>query len=116
MLEHTVFAGNDYGTSRRLVQEQLQAGKNVVLSLEVDRAAQIKANLPEAVCIYIAPSSPAILRARYEQTARSKYEVEVRMQAAEAQARLASFCDFEIPSDDYPAAVEALNTLIDRLA
>ena len=45
LLETTEFAGNDYGTSRRLVQEQLDAGKNVLLNLEIDRAAQVKASI-----------------------------------------------------------------------
>ena len=50
LLECTEFAGNDYGTSRRLVLEQLEAGKNVLLarstfevSARMDRAAQEKA-------------------------------------------------------------------------
>ena len=53
LLEATEFAGNDYGTSRRRVTEQLDAGKNVLLNLPVDRAAQLKANMPEAVCVYV---------------------------------------------------------------
>ena len=61
LLEATEFAGNDYGTSRRLVAEQLAAGKNVMINLDVARAAQIKQNMPEAVCVYIEPS-PAVLR------------------------------------------------------
>ena len=49
LLECTEFAGNDYGTSRKLVQEQLDAGKSVVLNLEAARAKQLKENMPEAV-------------------------------------------------------------------
>ena len=60
LLETTEFAGNDYGTSRKLVEEQLAAGRNVLLNLSVERAAQIKRSMPEAVCVYIAPS-PEVL-------------------------------------------------------
>ena len=115
LLEATEFAGNDYGTSRRLVQEQLNVGKNVLLNLEVDRAAQIKANMPEAVCIYMEPSDPAVLRARYEASARSPYEVPVRMEQAEQQREKARFCDVFLPSDDPAQAIHALNALIDDL-
>ena len=113
LLEATEFAGNDYGTSRRLVQEQLQVGKHVVLSLEVARAAQVKANMPEAVCVFLAPSTPEKLRAVYEKTARSPFEVPVRMELAEKEAAAAAFCDFRISSDDPDRALAELNLLMD---
>ena len=114
LLECTEFAGNDYGTSRRLVEEQLQKGKNVVLNLEVDRAAQIKANMPEAVCVYMEPSTGEILRARYEKTARSPFEVSARMDRAAQEKKTAQFCDRTICTDDGAQAVRELNALIDR--
>ena len=114
LLECTEFAGNDYGTSRRLVEEQLQMGKNVVLNLEVDRAAQIKANMPEAVCVYMEPSTEEILRARYEKTARSPFEVSARMDRAAQEKKAAQFCDRTICTDDGAQAVRELNALIDR--
>ena len=46
LLETTEFAGNDYGTSRKLVEEQLAQGKSVLMERELDRAAQIKRNMP----------------------------------------------------------------------
>ena len=117
LLETTEFAGNDYGTSRRLVEEQLSAGNCVLLNLEVSRAAQVKANMPEAVCVYVAPSDPAELRHRYEKTARSRFEVSARMDLAEKeQAAALAFCDAVTDSTDPAAAVDCLNELIDRIA
>ena len=114
LLEATEFAGNDYGTSRRLVEEQLKAGKNVLLNLEIDRAAQLKANMPEAVCVYMEPADPAILRARYESVARSPYEAPGRMEQAEKQRAKAGFCDRFLPTDKPEQAVQALNALLDE--
>ena len=114
LLESTEFAGNDYGTSRRLVLEQLAAGKNVLLNLEIDRAAQIKRSMPEAVCVYMAPSTEELLRARYEKTARSPFEVTARMDRAAKEKAQAGFCDAFIPNDDEGEAVKALSALIDR--
>ena len=114
LLESTEFAGNDYGTSRRLVEEQLQAGKNVVLNLEVDRAAQIKANMPEAVCVYMEPSTEEILRARYEKTARSPFEVSARMDVAAQEKQAAAFCDRTIFTDDADEAAKELGALLDQ--
>ena len=112
MLECTEFAGNDYGTSRRLVEEQLAAGRNVLLNLSVERAAQVKRSMPAAVCVYVEPS-PAVLRERYRRIARSEFEVSVRMETADRQRALAGFCDHVVNSDDIPAAVAAFNTLLD---
>ena len=113
LLECTEFAGNDYGSSRRLVREKLAEGKNVLLTLEVERAAQLKGNMPEAVCVYVEPS-PAVLEARYRASARHPLEVEVRLREAARQRALAGFCDARINSDDEAGALRGLLALIDR--
>ena len=112
LLETTEFAGNDYGTSRRLVKEQLAAGRSVLLTLSVERAAQVKRNMPAAVCVYVEPSA-AVLRERYRRIARSEFEVSVRMETAERQRALAGFCDHFVNSDDIPTAVAAFDALLD---
>lgn len=114
LLETVEFAGNDYGTSRKLIMERLASGKNVVLNLEVARAAQIKASMPEAFCIFVVPSDSGVLRARYEKNARSRFEVSARMEMAEKERQLASYCDATVFSDDEDRAVKDLNALIDR--
>ena len=111
LLECTEFAGNDYGTSRRLVREKLASGRHVLLTLEVERAAQLKKNMPEAVCVYVEPS-PDVLRARYEAISRSPFEVPVRLETADKQRALSDFCDARIVSDDLDAAAAALSALI----
>ena len=113
LLECTEFAGNDYGTSRKLVEEQLAAGKHVLLSRELARAEQIKRSMPEAVCVYMAPS-PAVLRERYGKIARSQRELAVRLEAAEEEERRSAFCDCRINSDDVAAAAAEMEALLDR--
>ena len=112
LLETTEFAGNDYGTSRRLVEEQLAAGRNVLLTLSVERSAQVKHSMPEAVCVYLEPS-PAVLRDRYSRIARTAFEVSVRMETAKRQREAAGFCDHFLNSDDISAAADALEALLD---
>ena len=113
LLETTEFAGNDYGTSRALVQQVLDGGSHALLTLEVERAAQIKRNMPEAVCVYIEPS-PAVLEERYRALSRSRFEEPVRLQEAERQRALSAFCDVRLSSDDEEKTARELCELIDR--
>ena len=112
LLECTEFAGNDYGTSRREVEAVLASGRHVLLTLDVHRAAQLKKNCPEAVCVYMEPS-PAVLRCRYEALSRSPFETEVRLDQAERERELSGFCDERVCSDDLAAAADALEALLD---
>ncbi len=107
LLECTEFAGNDYGTSRRLVNEQLDAGHDVLLNLPVERAAQLKKNMPEALCVYVEPSAP-VLEQRCRAVSRSEFELRVRLEQAEKERALSDFCDLRLNSDDLDAAAEAL--------
>lgn len=116
LLESTVFAGNDYGTSRRLVREKLDAGKNVLLTLELARAAELKRNMPEAVCLYLEPEDPAELERRCRAASRSEFECRVRLETAARERALSGFCDRRIPTDDMDAALAALNALLDGRA
>jgi guanylate kinase len=112
LLEATEFAGNDYGTSRREVEAVLASGRHVLLTLDVHRAALLKKNCPEAVCVYMEPS-PAVLRSRYESLSRSPFETQVRLDQAERERALSGFCDERVCSDDLAAAADALEALLD---
>jgi len=112
LIEKTTFAGNDYGTSKKLITEQFEKGKNVVLSIEIDRAKQIKQNMPEAVIIYIAPEDESILRERYSKTARNSFETDIRLNVAKKLAESADFCDIKINSNNLEVAEKELNSVI----
>ena len=112
LIETTEFAGNDYGTSRKLVEEQLAQGKSVLMERELDRAAQIKRNMPEALCVYVEPS-PAVLEQRLRLISRSERELALRLQTAARMRAEADFCDLRVNSDDYSAAVAAIGRLLD---
>ena len=114
LIETTELAGNDYGTSRSQIREQLEKGKHVILSLDAQRAAQLKANMPEAVCVWLAPADRGVLRSRFAAISRSPFELEVRLSEAEKQRAAAAFCDREIDSGDPAAAEAALNALLDE--
>jgi guanylate kinase len=63
-LEHAAYSGNRYGTLRSEVERRLAAGESVVLEIEVQGARQVRAAMPEAVLVFVAPPDPAALRER----------------------------------------------------
>ncbi len=63
-VEHATYSGNRYGTLRSELERRTAAGVPVVLEIEVQGARQVRAALPAAVAVFIAPPSPGALRAR----------------------------------------------------
>ncbi|MBA4358947.1 MAG: guanylate kinase, partial [Desulfovibrio sp.] len=61
MLEHAEVFGNLYGTSARVVNGVLEQGRDVLLEIDVDGAAQVKARWPQAALIFILPPDLAEL-------------------------------------------------------
>ena len=63
-IEHAEYSGNRYGTLRSELDRRLGAGVPVALEIEVQGARQVRAAMPEAVAVFIAPPSREALRAR----------------------------------------------------
>lgn len=64
LLEWANVSGYEYGTPARQVREALRAGKDVLLKIDVQGAAQVKARVPECVRIFLGPPSMEELLAR----------------------------------------------------
>ena len=64
MLEYTNYCGNYYGTPLKEAEAVLEAGKNLILEIEVEGALNVKRLYPEAVLIMLLPPSFAVQEAR----------------------------------------------------
>lgn len=64
LLEYAQYVENYYGTPRSYVEEQLQAGRNVILEIEIQGAMKIKEKIPEAVLVFVTPPTIEELRSR----------------------------------------------------
>jgi guanylate kinase len=83
-VEHADYAGRSYGTLRSELEERIGAGIPVVLEIEVQGARQVRAAMPEAVQVFIAPPSLQALRARLLGRGTDNHEeVERRLLVAE---------------------------------
>ena len=57
LLEYAEYVDNYYGTSLKAIQEQLDAGVDVLLDIEVQGAAKVRSRCPGALFIFIIPPS-----------------------------------------------------------
>ena len=71
-LEHAEVFGNLYGTARISLDEARVAGHDLLLDIDVQGAAQVRAKLPEAVSIFVLPPTPKVLRTRLRNRSRAE--------------------------------------------
>jgi len=63
-LESAEVFGNYYGTAKTTLSHAAEAGKDLLLDIDVQGAAQVMNRVPEAVSIFILPPSPEVLERR----------------------------------------------------
>ena len=88
LLEYAEYVHNYYGTSLRLIEEKLSAGTDVLLDIEVQGAAKVRAKCPDAVFIFIIPPSFEELSRRLHRRATDAEEViQGRLQKAREECK-----------------------------
>lgn len=113
MLEYARFVNNYYGTPKDKVNEQLEAGKEVVLEIEVQGALQVKAKMPDSVFIFIAPPSWEALENRL--TSRGTEPIDIineRLTKARNEIMVASSYDYIVINDEVENAVDKIIAII----
>jgi guanylate kinase len=115
-LESFEVDGNLYGTPRRPVEDHLAAGSTVVLEIDVQGALAVRAAVPDALLVLIAPPSPAVLRARLlgRNDGMDPEKLEARLAAAEAELAHRDRFDAVVVNDALDAAVTEIATLVER--
>lgn len=99
-LEYATVYGNYYGTLRSAVQQELEAGRNVLLEIDTDGARQIKKLMPEAELIFLAPPSPEeLLRRLQGRNTDSAAEIARRQQCLEAELAQQVYYDYVVVND-----------------
>jgi guanylate kinase len=81
-LEWAEYAGYRYGTSRQAVEEQLGAGCDVFLDIEVQGANQVKTLVPEVVKVFVYPPSYEVLEERLKERRQDPPEAIQRRRAS----------------------------------
>ena len=114
MLEHAVFCGNYYGTPKKAVDEMLDAGKNVILEIEVQGAMKVKEKYPEGVYVFVLPPSMDELRRRLTGRGTETQEVvEERLKTALKEFEYIEKYNYTLLNDEVDKAVKRLESIID---
>jgi guanylate kinase len=112
-VEHARYSGRRYGTLRSELDRRLEAGRPVVLEIEVQGARQVREAMPEAVQVFIAPPGEAALRARLVGRGTDKpADVEARMQTAREELGAQGEFAHVVINDRLEDAVDALEHVV----
>jgi guanylate kinase len=113
-VEWAEYSGRRYGTLRSELQRQLEAGRPVVLEIEVQGARQVRKAMPEAVQIFIEPPDPDALRDRLVgRGTDDPDEVARRLEVADSELGAAGEFHHRVVNDRLDEAVARLVEIVE---
>jgi guanylate kinase len=112
-LEHARVFDNDYGTSRRQVEEALAAGQDLILEIDWQGAAQIRAALPECISIFILPPSRPELERRLRGRGTDAEDV-IQRRLRDAASDMTHWREFDhvVVNDNFATALGQLQDVV----
>jgi len=113
-LEYAEVFGNMYGTPRDKVEEALNAGKVVILEIDVQGGRQIKDEYPDAKMVFIFPPCQRSLAERIKSRGRDrKEEAEIRLDLADDEIAAAwRYYEYMVVNDDLEMAIKEVLDVI----
>ena len=116
-LEHAEVFGSYYGTARQSLEDARLAGHDLLLDIDVQGAAQVRAKMPEAVSIFVLPPNPKVLRTRLRNRSRAEgveneEEVYRRLSAASREIENYREYGYILVNDILDRAVAQLEAIV----
>jgi guanylate kinase len=116
-LEYADVFGNYYGTARRSLDEAEREGKDLLLDIDVQGAAQVRERMPQAVSIFVMPPTPEILATRLRNRSRAEGHVEeevIDRRLAKARQEIENYRQYVyiLVNDILDRAVEELAAIV----
>jgi guanylate kinase len=114
-LEHAEYAGNLYGTLHERVSQAREAGHDIILKIDVQGAAQVRAKVPDGIFIFLAPPSMDELERRQimrdSETAEDRI---ARRKIAEQEMAYSKHFDHIVVNDDVERAAAEILSIISK--
>ena len=112
-IEYAQYCDNYYGTPKAYVEEQLAAGRNVILEIEIQGALQIKKLFPESLLLFVTPPTAAELERRLKGRGTETDEVIAkRLARASEESEGIEAYDYIIVNDNLETCVEELHQIV----
>src|SRR5579872_3591937 len=112
-LEFAEVFGNYYGTHAGVLENAREQGRDLVLDIDIQGAAQLKERIRDAVSVFVLPPSRASLEQRLRARGQDNEDVILRRLADAAnEIRNYSVYDYVIVNDDLDLASETLKSIV----
>ena len=116
-LEHADVFGNYYGTARSSLAQAAARGNDLLLDIDVQGAAQVRQNMPQAITIFILPPNPEVLALRLRNRSRAEGGVEesvVQKRLATARHEIEKYHEYRyvLVNDVLERAAEELSAIV----
>ena len=116
LVEYAQYVGNYYGTPKAYVTSGMEAGKDVLLEIEIQGALKIKQKFPEAVLIFVTPPSAEELRRRFVKRGTEPVKtINARLSRAAKEAEGIEDYDFLLVNDEIDECVDRMHGLIQAM-
>ena len=113
LIEYANYVGNYYGTPKEYVENHLEAGKNVILEIEIQGALNIKKLYPDAVLMFIMPPDAKELENRLRgRGTEDEKTVQARLMRAAEEAEGVEAYDYIVVNDDVTKCAERINDIV----
>ena len=112
-IEYAQYCGNYYGTPKAYVEEQMQAGKDVILEIEIQGALKVKEKFPDTLLLFVTPPSAEELKNRLIGRGTETMDViESRLARAVEEAEGIESYDYLVVNDVLEDCVEEVHQII----
>lgn len=116
-LEHAEVFGHYYGTAKRFLDEAFSTGRDLVLDIDVQGAAQVKSKMPDAVSLFILPPSREVLERRlrnrsHAEQVNSEQTIQRRLTGARKEIENYPNYDYILVNDRLEDSIEQLKAIV----
>ncbi len=114
LIEYTQYVDNYYGTPKEYVEDQMDAGHNIILEIEIDGALNVKKLYPDALLIFLLPPSIKELEKRLrERGTESEDVIADRIKRASEESKVIREYDYVVVNDTIDDCVSTIHNVVE---
>lgn len=113
LIEYAQYVENYYGTPRAYVEEQLSAGRDVILEIEIQGALKVKEKFPETLLLFVSPPSAEVLKSRLIGRGTEDMEtIDARLHRAVEESQGIENYDYFVINDKLEKCVREIHAIV----